>query len=132
MYNEAWAAGFFDGEGSTFLRKQQLKSRTALYAAMTIGQQVDNNLDECPETLVRFHKTVQAGHLYGPCYYTSSRKGQWYWSARGRQDVEKVLSIIGLWLGTVKREQARRVLDNAEPYRTNNGSTFQLPEPHLG
>lgn len=103
----AWAAGFFDGEGSTFARKQKLKYQTKLYPAMTIGQQSDDEWDDyAPEVLTRYRAAVGCGGINGPSFYPNSKRGIWHYHCRGLDDVKKALTILWPYLSSIKREQA--------------------------
>lgn len=95
----AWAAGFFDGEGSTCV-----KAGRSIVVSVT--QAADG--DACPETLLHFARAVQAGRLYGP--YATRGKPIYRWTAVG---AEAALAIGRLWpfLSRPKREQYQRVSD---------------------
>jgi hypothetical protein len=88
----AWAAGFFEGEGSI----TQSNGRPLL--------QVRNN---DPAPLHRFRRAVQAGKVYGP--YTTrtrmSRKPFWQWAATGCDGLD-VLRMLSPWLSERRLGQA--------------------------
>ena len=99
----AWVAGFFDGEGSFSLRKQCGK-----YSARMAVAQVD------PEVLEKCRRVTGLGKVYGP-YQFKSRAGSkcqpiYIWQATAFESVQALLAMLWAWLGTKKREQARRVL----------------------
>ena len=109
----AWAAGFFDGEGSTYfqLRKQQ-KGRQRQYGYLTLSL---NQTD--PETLERFRDAVGIGSVYGPY---NQKKDKWspFWRYTiHNKDVDAVLTLLWPFLGTVKREQALAAYEKQKPYR---------------
>ncbi len=89
----AWAAGFFDGEGSTCVNRQRGGRK---YLHLQLGQ-------KDPRALVRFLAAVEDGKLY-------ETKTFHKYAAFG----EKALAALErLWpyLGDAKKEQARLVLD---------------------
>jgi hypothetical protein len=103
----AWAAGLFDGEGSTYL----LKHRT--HPGYLVGELAvtQSSLVGSPEVLRRFAAVVSAGNIAGPFTQRSATKDVYRWKAGARVDVERVLAEMWPWLGEVKRAQAQRMLD---------------------
>lgn len=95
----AWAAGFFDGEGSCLISSP----RTAY---MSVRQ-------THPEVLHRFQQAVGFGSIRGP-YQQKNKKHSpyWEWGVGGHTYVQAAVAILWGFLGTVKREQALRVLTN--------------------
>jgi hypothetical protein len=93
----AWAAGFFDGEGSTFLSTQAERRKVI---SMAIGQTSREPLD-------RFDKaTSNIGAVGGP--YTPKRAGHtpWYhWRTGGLENCQLVMDMLWPWLCSIKREQ---------------------------
>ena len=88
----AWAAGFFEGEGSVTLHGKRL--------AVSIK---NNDLDP----LVRFRRIVQSGKVYGPYQYASrlGRNPFWFWVAQ--QDAAlAVLQDLAPWLTRRRLAQA--------------------------
>lgn len=105
----AWAAGFFDGEGCTMATG--LGKR---WARISITQ-VDR------EVLDRFHRaTFGLGEIYGPYGYVKGQP-QLRYTLYGRPNVQAVIAALWPWLGTVKREQARRVLPGTRWPQKNSG-----------
>jgi len=103
----AWAAGLFDGEGSSYL----LKHRT--HPGYFVGELAvtQSSLVGSPEVLRRFSIVVEAGYIAGPFAQRNARMDVYRWKAGARDDVERVLAELWPWLGEVKRAQAQRVLD---------------------
>lgn len=103
----AWAAGFFDGEGSTTLQNaNSTRPRDYLTPQLTISQHGS------PECLVRFQAAVGGlGKLRGPdTYPQQGYTGQrWTWAARRHDNAQAVLACLWPWLSGPKREQALRV-----------------------
>lgn len=94
----AWAAGFFDGEGSTVART--FGDRPGYrQLGMTVGQA---GAAAPPEVLVRFQHAVRGmGTLGGP-----DEDGVYRWRAFGRDQVHAALALLWPCLGEVKRAQA--------------------------
>jgi hypothetical protein len=103
----AWAAGLFDGEGSSYL----LKHRT--HPGYLVGELAvtQSSLVGSPEVLRRFAAVVAAGHIAGPLRQRSATKDVYRWKAGARVDVERVVAELWPWLGEAKRVQAQRMLD---------------------
>jgi hypothetical protein len=108
----AWAAGFFDGEGSVSKYTTRRGDKEYTYLQMNCPQ-VER------EVLDRFLAAVGVGVVYGPYGFQkyappgSVWKPHWMWNARGFEQVQQVIATLWPWLGTVKREQARRLLIEA-------------------
>lgn len=98
----AWAAGLFDGEGTTFVTK-----RGHLRVAITQAAE-----KEPPAVLHRFHAAVGAiGYVYGPIREKNRNfQPKWYYRAHGLEMGQAVLALIWTWLGPVKRAQASSAL----------------------
>jgi hypothetical protein len=103
----AWAAGFFDGEGSLFLMKDP-RWPAWRGIAMELSQASHG---EVPDTLRRFHATVGVGRLSGPRVPRNpwSKLPQYRWRASGRSNVSTVIRLLWPWLGVVKQSQIRRL-----------------------
>lgn len=95
----AWAAGFFDGEGTTsaFMHVNRWQIQLAVS---------QNNLD----TLERFQAAVHGvGKIYGP--YDRNRKNPIYtYKIGGYERVQAVISMLWPWLTPHKKEQAATAL----------------------
>lgn len=101
MRNEtelAWAAGFFDGEGSTSLARSR-DGRT-ITVRMVLNQ-------TRPEPLQRFQRAVGAGKCFGPHRKDKNPRHspQWFWQAQSRADVAQVIECLWPYLSLPKREQ---------------------------
>lgn len=95
----AWAAGFFDGEGSTYLNIR--KDRKVSHVKMGVAQ-VE------PEPLRKFFGIVGRGGISGP--YTekeSSRNAKpiYKWNCSGFP-AKEVLAMLWPYLSEVKKQQA--------------------------
>lgn len=93
----AWAAGFFDGEGNTYVRVPT--GRDYGYVVVSVGQ--------CdPRPLERFQEAVNAGHVYGPYDHKGKNNSPvWRWQANG-WEARRVLAQLSWFLSRPKYEQA--------------------------
>jgi hypothetical protein len=97
----AWAAGFFDGEGCTFLANIA-KGRFS-YAGITIKQVVAENLE-------RFKAAVGGlGNINGPYQEVARCSPVSKYRVVGT-GARQVLRLLWPYLGGAKRQQAERVL----------------------
>lgn len=98
MIELAWAAGFWDGEGCTYVAKPH-KGRAGdkPYMFMCLGQ---TDLDP----LNRFHVAVGAGNISGP-RLVIGRKPIWSWKCYANADVWRVINLLWPYLSEPKRQQ---------------------------
>lgn len=100
----AWAAGFFDGEGCTTMQRPRLHPR------LSITQAPDPGEDGFPRVLIRFRTAVgEMGSINGP-YTERTGERKYIYAASGHEMVQAIISAMWIWLGTVKRGQAKGVL----------------------
>lgn len=106
----AWAAGFIDGEGSFYVQKVSSRARPnrPLRPRFEIGQ-VDTRV------LYRLQSALPFGaRVMGPyCNKThpgSKAQPMYLYYVDGFKDVQALLALVWPWLGIVKREQAKKVL----------------------
>jgi hypothetical protein len=99
----AWAAGFFDGEGTVFAKTQKyttVKGEKREYPAVAVSvSQAD------PRPLKRFVAAIGIGNVSGP--YRNGKLGKrpiYYWRVEGKK-VAKVKPLIYSLLCEPKREQ---------------------------
>jgi len=100
----AWAAGFFDGEGSTYVHRSSPhapKKRTPK-VRLSIGQ-------NDPEVLLRFRDAVGHGVVYGPYArdYSGGVKIHWRYRTNDPSDALTVIKLLWPWLGSKKKAQAK-------------------------
>ena len=90
----AWAAGFFDAEGSVLVRDR----RGALRRELAVSQA---GRGAAPSVLVRFQAACDGrGTVRGP------RRGYlYYWRVSSKEDVDAVGALIVPWLSDPKRTQ---------------------------
>lgn len=96
----AWAAGFFDGEGS--VARTVAKNGRVGVPAISITQA--GPPDSPPDTLVRWSEAVGVKvRIYGPIFITG-RKPRYQLQVGAYADVIKVRDAMWPWLSTDKRE----------------------------
>jgi hypothetical protein len=97
----AWAAGFFDGEGSTLVVRPKLKE----YLVLSVGQ-ID------PKPLERFQKAVlNIGQIYGP--YTRKRPNHqpsYYFKAFRFEYIQAIIAMLWCFLSPAKKNQYKEAL----------------------
>jgi hypothetical protein len=110
----AWAAGFFDGEGTIGLvgRPGQPGAAMSIQQASSCG---------VPETLERFREIVRAGSITGPRMVASpwSRLPQYRWQVGRFVEIERVVAMLYPYGDIVKREQMTRCLELVRASRSS-------------
>ncbi len=103
----AWAAGFFDAEGSVSLLKHG--SHTGYF----VGEAAVTQLGDATgsEELSRFRAAVSLGKIFGPFTDRGGARSAYRWKVFPLTEICAVIDALRPWLGTVKRGQADRVLD---------------------
>lgn len=110
MSEVAWAAGFFDGEGSS--GSYLIKSRSGVgghfYPRVTVEQNERELLD-------RFCAAVGTGKVLGPYINKTSfsLKPKWHYHAYGIKKTQLVRDLLWPFLGSAKRAQFDRTLEKA-------------------
>jgi hypothetical protein len=98
----AWAAGFFDGEGSTIAYFPN-KSLRYLRVQATVPQ---SGRGAVPEVLHRFQTAMLGmGKILGPNEY-----GIYVWKTRGFEETQATIALLWRYLSPVKRAQASAAL----------------------
>lgn len=99
----AWAAGFFDGEGTTisgtFYKPNRLNPQKKYHTINLIVTQKN------PELLHKFKDIVGVGKVYGP-----DSRGIHRYKVTSFPNTQHVVAILWSWLGNDKKEQASRAL----------------------
>lgn len=103
----AWAAGFFDGEGCTWLAERTEKGRLS---GMTIGMQVSQSSffnDKPPIELVRFKNAVLGIGRYGRRNEArkAGHKYSWDWRVNTWKEVQAVGALLFAFWSDTKRQQ---------------------------
>lgn len=102
----AWAAGLFDGDGSTCFERHGTRADYRR-ADMAVTQ---TSRSGTPEVLTRFHRLVSVGHINGPYGGNERWEPVYRWKAHRLVDVQNVARTLWPWLGSVKRVQASGVI----------------------
>ena len=102
----AWAAGFFDGEGSTIAKRENARPG---YAQLAVSVPQSGN-GTIPEVLARFRVAAFGTGRMEP----RNADGVYAWRSRGRADAELILALMWRHLGPVKRQQAIVALETVE------------------
>lgn len=92
----AWAAGFFDGEGGTYV---QHNARTRLYLKLIVGQKHRAPLDRMRKAFGGIGNVTQRG------------QGLYTYQITRQEDVHLALEMMWPYLCDVKREQANAAID---------------------
>lgn len=127
----AWAAGFFDGEGSVYIRhtKRHKGGNGKDYPLLTVEISVTQVR---PEPLERFKKLFDFGKLGGP--YKSSQKNakpHYRWNTAGRPSVLKVAEALWPYLSIPKKEQFEKCWTELQEKRTKKSPVLN-PLPKVG
>ena len=99
----AWAAGFFDGEGSIFVTYKG--HSFAMAVAIT---QVDR------EVLDRFRNAVGVGAVTGPYKYKEVAQPSYRYQAGAYNDIQNIIADLYPFLSSVKRNQCVQTLVDYE------------------
>lgn len=100
----AWAAGFFDGEGSFNVHSTH-PSTGRKYARASINQ-------VHPEVLERFKNAVlDIGNVTGPHAKGNKRQPIYTYAIQSFEGVQAVYALLYPFLSSVKREQGRKILE---------------------
>jgi hypothetical protein len=102
----AWAAGFFDGEGSTYLEKHRTRA-DHFYPVMYVPQTAD--IGTAPE-LLRFRAALGLGNISGVCRPKPPRRPYRRWRAVTPAKVQLALHLLWPFIGDIKRAQARKTM----------------------
>lgn len=96
----AWAAGFFDGEGTTHLAKST-DGHKRTKPKLTLPQKT-------PDLLVRFQNAIGGyGTIYGPIN-NGTEGGIYHFSIQNAAGVDTALNALWPFLSEAKRKQALR------------------------
>jgi len=100
----AWAAGFWDGEGSAYLTGA--RDRATRQPQARINQSSTTGV---PQVLIRFQRAVGVGRVQGP-EIDEGKEPLYRWVVSSRDEVRTVLLLMRPWLGQVKRTQLEQIL----------------------
>ncbi len=96
LERRAWAAGLFDGEGSTSLGNHRTH-KGHFTIEMSVTQSSDGPM---PEALERFRSIVDTGRVYGS-YRGKDGAKIFRWQAYTSRDIARVFLLIDPWLGEI-------------------------------
>jgi hypothetical protein len=108
----AWAAGFFEGEGSTYLAFKEYANGSKLYfPRLKISQNADIVFEEFySDVLERFQKIYPQGYVHGPYTGRTNRSPYFSYTVNKFEGVQYIMSSMWTFLGHVKRNQYRKVI----------------------
>ena len=116
----AWAAGLFDGEGSTSIS----------------GGQVRISIVQCgdPHVLHRFKSAVGPGIVYGPYRRSLPHKDRFQFQTHAFETSQAVIAMLWRWLSPPKKRQAAAALrgDRSLMNKTKRGRhpALECPKGH--
>ncbi len=100
--DRAWAAGFLDAEGCFGLVRGAPRVGGQPWYRIRASASQHGEVGRPADVLLRLHKITGIGRI--------ERHGEpddFKWVAEGLPAMERVLAVVGPWLGIVKRDQAR-------------------------
>jgi hypothetical protein len=103
--DRAWAAGFLDGEGCFGLVRSHSRVGGRPWYRIRACSTQHGQVGIPAPVLRRLHRVLGVGHI--ECH---GEPDDYKWVAEGIPAIEHVLEVVGPWLGSVKREQARDVM----------------------
>jgi len=111
----AWAAGFYEGEGSVTISNS---SDGCQRLCLQIWQ-------SSPECLVRFREVFGIGNLGGPyrnnsgwVKHNAPLKPKYCWHISGHQPVQAIIAMMWPWLSEVRRSRAVEMLRQFRAYES--------------
>lgn len=122
----AWAAGFLDGEGCFGLARSKPRVGGQPWHRLRVSADQHGDVGTPAAVLIRLHKVIGVGRI--------ERHGQpddFKWVAEGLPAVERVLAIVGPWLGSVKREQARAAIVTFASQERLKGDRTRCKRAHV-
>jgi hypothetical protein len=127
LYELAWAAGFYDGEGCTYADV----SPTGNVLPRIAITQVD------PRPLTRFRDAAGFGTIAGPRYRKNPKHAPFFfYSLDVFEHVQAVIAMLWKYLSEPKREQAAKVLMDARvrgpQYMTKDSPVCKRGHPMVG
>lgn len=107
LFDFAWAAGFFDGEGHVGFHKQR-KYRTVRASITQLDRRV----------LDKFQRIVGIGHVSGPHKNGSGERPRYYhYTAQGFNAVYALYGVLAPYLSEIKDTAFQSSLSNMLEYK---------------
>lgn len=119
----AWAAGFYDGEGTAgcYPNKDKISGRTYHKITMSVSQ-CDTGV------LVKFLSAVNVGNIYGPFHTKNPKRSNlWQWRVTNLEDIQQAYDLLEPYIGTIKKAQLLKAMqdfDNRPNKRESVDSEF--------
>jgi hypothetical protein len=117
----AWAAGFFDGEGGTYLTrgiKRRPSGKSSEERKLTLAIVQASEDDQLPAVLLRFQRAVGGvGGIYVASYRTERHLPKWQFKTGRMEHVQAIVAMLWKFLGPVKRAQATAALNGWNAWR---------------
>jgi hypothetical protein len=110
-YEEAWAAGLFEGEGCFSMQRRY--GRGAGSTRHVILSATLSTTDE--DVIRRFAAAVGMGNVSGPREPNRGQKLVWYWSVTG-QKIERLYALLEPGLGERRRTRYAELLAERRAY----------------
>lgn len=104
----AWAAGLFDGDGSTSTKRKSRRDGATFYTVCAgLAQSGPQGV---PEVLSRFLRVVGFGRIYGPYRWRNTSVPGYEWKIASYRELVALEALLGPHLSGPKREQAKAAL----------------------
>lgn len=123
----AWAAGFFDGEGTICLHTAKWNGVKGEVTYPCLKVSVCQSGSFALELLTRFQNAVGVGRIYGPRVYKNNLP-RWDWNACGFEESQNAIVALWKYLGPYKRDQAKKTLTTISKFY----KSFVPPHPRGG
>ncbi|HEY8806697.1 MAG TPA: hypothetical protein VIN70_03840 [Candidatus Limnocylindria bacterium] len=124
--DRAWAAGFLDAEGCFGLARSHRRGDGSSWYRIRASASQKGEIGRPPEVLEQLHRVLDGiGRI--------ERHGEpddFKWLVEGVPAVRQVLTIVGPWLSSVKREQAWKALDDFLGQRRIHGDHERCVRGH--
>jgi hypothetical protein len=110
----AWAAGFFDGEGTSRATPSRYKRGDKVQ-----GVQLHLSIGQCDrDVLDRFKKAVlNLGFVYGPYQKKNRDKPYYAFHSQGFEQTQAIMAMLWPFLSDIKRAQAKKAMITVTEYQ---------------
>lgn len=117
----AWAAGFFDGEGSIGSYFGGGRNRDCQTIMLSVAQSSDNGV---PYVLERFKNVFSEGRILSKRRRKNARKPEYMFYTPGFEKSQFVIAAMWNYLSPVKRMQAEKALQLYKEHKANRASAL--------